>query len=78
LERSTRGLDVIIVNPGVVWPWFSRTEEAAYFKVAKGLRYYTLGKTGFVAVSDVVRMAVELMKSEIRNERFVSGPKHIL
>jgi nucleoside-diphosphate-sugar epimerase len=67
------GLDVIIVNPGVIiGPGFQEQGSGLLFKaVAKGLRYYTLGKTGFVAVSDVVRMAVELMKSEIRNERFV-------
>jgi len=67
------GLDVIIVNPGVIiGPGFQEQGSGLLFKaVAKGLRYYTLGKTGFVAVSDVVRMAVQLMKSEIRNERFV-------
>jgi hypothetical protein len=32
--------------------------------------HYTLGATGFVAVIDVVRIAVQLMQSEIKNERF--------
>ncbi|MEZ7506448.1 NAD-dependent epimerase/dehydratase family protein [Flavobacterium sp. Arc2] len=67
------GLDVIIVNPGVIiGPGFQEQGSGLLFNaVAKGLRYYWLGKTGFVAVSDVVTMAVQLMKSEIRNERFV-------
>jgi hypothetical protein len=30
------------------------------------LKFYTLGSTGFVAVTDVVRMAHELMESEIK------------
>jgi nucleoside-diphosphate-sugar epimerase len=56
------GLDVIIVNPGIVWSWIPRTGSGQLLReVANGLRYYTLGK--FVAVSDVVRMSVELMKS---------------
>jgi hypothetical protein len=58
------GLDVIIVNPGIMWSWIPRTGKRPTFKeVANGLRYYTLGKGAFVAVSDVVRMSVELMKS---------------
>lgn len=67
------GLDVIIVNPGIIiGPGFQDQGSGLLFKaVAKGLRYYTLGVTGFVAVSDVVRMTAQLMKSEIRNERFI-------
>jgi nucleoside-diphosphate-sugar epimerase len=38
--------------------------------VAKGMPFYTLGTTGYVAVSDVVEMSVKLMASGIKNERF--------
>ncbi len=66
------GLDVIIVNPGVILgPGFREQGSGQLFtKVKNGLKFYTLGSTGFVAVSDVVRIAYQLMQSEIKNERF--------
>ncbi|MDI6049724.1 NAD-dependent epimerase/dehydratase family protein [Flavobacterium sp. XS2P24] len=66
------GLSVIIVNPGVILgPGFREQGSGQLFtKVKNGLKFYTLGSTGFVAVSDVVRMAHQLMQSEIKNERF--------
>ena len=66
------GLPVIIINPGVILgPGFREQGSGKIFtEVANGLRFYTLGITGFVAVTDVVRIAFELMKSEIVNERF--------
>ena len=66
------GLNVLIVNPGVILgPGFSEQGSGALFSaVAKGLSFYTLGTTGFIAVTDVVETSVRLMKSEIQNERF--------
>ncbi|MDI5948728.1 NAD-dependent epimerase/dehydratase family protein [Flavobacterium yafengii] len=66
------GLNVIIVNPGVILgPGFREQGSGQLFtKVKNGLKFYTLGSTGFVAVTDVVRMAHQLMQSEINNERF--------
>jgi nucleoside-diphosphate-sugar epimerase len=66
------GLEVIILNPGVIlglgFP--KKGSGQLISKVANGLRFYTLGSTGFVAVEDVARIAVYLMQSEIHNERF--------
>ena len=66
------GLAVIIVNPGVILgPGFNEQGSGQLFtKVKNGLKFYTLGTTGFVAVTDVVRIVHELMQSEIKNERF--------
>jgi len=70
------GLDVIIVNPGVIigpvleFPHWKHGSGQLLTKVKKGLRYYTLGSTGFVAVTDVVRISHQLMQSEIKNDRF--------
>jgi len=66
------GLDVIIINPGVILgPSFREQGSGLLFtKVKNGLKFYTLGKTGFIAVTDVVRIAHQLMQSKIRNERF--------
>jgi dihydroflavonol-4-reductase len=70
------GLDVIILNPGVILAKiptakiYNEGSSQLYTKVADGLSFYTLGNTGFITVDDVVRIAAELMKSEIKNERF--------
>ena len=66
------GLSVLIVNPGVIiGPGFPEQGSGVLFSaVAKGLSFYTLGTTGFVAVTDVVETSVRLMKSDIQNERF--------
>jgi dihydroflavonol-4-reductase len=74
------GLEVVILNPGVIiGPGFREQGSGKLFsKVASGLSYYTLGRTGFVAVTDVVKIAIQLMKSEIRNERFTLIAQNIV
>lgn len=66
------GLAVIIVNPGVIiGSGFPEQGIGQLFKqVANGLSFYTMGSTGFIAVSDVVRITVQLTKSEIQNQRY--------
>jgi dihydroflavonol-4-reductase len=66
------GLNVLIVNPGIiVGPGFPEQGSGTLFSaVAKGLSFYTLGTTGFIAVTDVVEASVQLMNSDIKNERF--------
>jgi nucleoside-diphosphate-sugar epimerase len=66
------GLSVLIVNPGIILgPGFPEQGSGAMFSaVAKGLSFYTSGTTGFIAVTDVVETSVQLMNSDIKNERF--------
>ena len=70
------GLNVIIINPGVVIApmstisIFEHGSNELYTNVANGLPFYTLGNTGFISMDDVVKIAIELMKSNIKNERF--------
>ncbi|MFH6997533.1 NAD-dependent epimerase/dehydratase family protein [Flavobacterium sp. FlaQc-57] len=70
------GLDVIIINPGVILGPIPKTKKheqgsgEIYQRVANGLSFYTLGSTGFITINDVVKIAFELMKSDIKNERF--------
>lgn len=74
---SQEGLEVVIVNPGIVlgippgkkgWMQGSgRIFREAY----GGIRYYTYGVTGYVAVNDVVAAMIALMKSDVKNERFI-------
>ncbi len=66
------GLNVLIVNPGIILgPGFPEQGSGVLFSaVAKGLSFYTLGTTGFIAVTDVVETSIQLMNSDIKNERF--------
>jgi len=75
-RAQQEGLNIIIVNPGVILgpiPMMNVFEQGSneiYKKVANKLSFYTLGNTGFIAIDDVVKTTFQLMKSEIRNERF--------
>ncbi|AUC82614.1 NAD-dependent epimerase/dehydratase family protein [Lacinutrix sp. Bg11-31] len=72
--RSTQeGLDAVIVNPGVIiGPGIWNYGSGSIIKtVANGLKYYTKGSVGCVAVSDVVNTLFLLMQSDVKNERFI-------
>lgn len=73
------GLDVIVVNPGVILGPVFWTEGSGeiYQKVKKGLPFYTKGVTGFVVVLDVVKAMLTLMNSEIKNEKFTLVAENI-
>ncbi|MDI9310900.1 MAG: NAD-dependent epimerase/dehydratase family protein [Limnohabitans sp.] len=66
------GLNVVIVNPGVILgPLF--WEEGSgdiYKKVKSEIPFYTTGGTGFVSVLDLVKTMIFLQNSEISGERF--------
>ena len=72
-RASQEGLNVVIVNPGVILGagiW--RYGSAGLFKKAhKGIKYYTSGSIGLVDVQDVVSVMILLTKSSIKNERFI-------
>jgi dihydroflavonol-4-reductase len=67
------GLNVIVVNPGVILGPLFWTEGSGeiYQKVKKGLSFYTKGITGFVTINDVVKPMVLLMQSNLINEKFI-------
>lgn len=74
------GLNAVIVNPGVIlgtriWDEGSGT---IFKKIESGLPFYTKGSTGFISVTDVVEIMVQLMKSEIKNERFTLISQNII
>lgn len=72
--RATReGLNTVIVNPGVILGGgFWKMGSGSLFKmVHKGLKYYTNGTFGYVDVYDVTKGMIELMNSDISNERYI-------
>ena len=67
------GLDVVIVNPGVIFGNGFPKEGSSLFiqNIKNGQLFYTHGKLGIVAVEDVVKAMMTLMKSTISGERFI-------
>ena len=78
--RGTQeGLPVVIVNPGVIiGPGHWHSGSGTFFTTSsKGYSYYPPGGTGFITVDDVVRMMVGLMRSGIKNERYIAVSKNL-
>jgi nucleoside-diphosphate-sugar epimerase len=67
------GLDVVIVNPGVIFGFgFSNLGSDLFIQwVKKGIPFYTTGIIGIVGVQDVVTSMKSLMKSAISGERYI-------
>jgi len=67
------GLNAVIVNPSIILgpgQW-DKGSSLLFSTVANGLKYYTKGITGYVDVRDVSRSMIDLMESNIVNERFI-------
>ena len=64
------GVPSVIVNPGVILgPGFFDSGSGLLFKrVYKGLKHYTSGVSGYVAVGDVIKSMIFLMNSDLKNE----------
>lgn len=73
------GLDVVIVNPGVILgSGFWNQGSGLFFSAVKnGFPFYTNGSTAFVGVTDVVKIMIQLMKSNIYGERFTIVAENI-
>lgn len=70
---SQEGLDIVIVNPGVILGsgFWQEGSGKLFTQINNDFKFYTEGVTGFISVQDVVKSMIELMKSNIKNERFV-------
>ncbi|QQS30289.1 MAG: NAD-dependent epimerase/dehydratase family protein [Sphingobacteriales bacterium] len=67
------GLNAVIVNPSVIigeGEW-STGSCRLFTQVWEGLKFYPKGGTGFVDVTDLVNLMVELMNSPVHGERFI-------
>ena len=67
------GLNVVIVNPGVIFGagFWNQGSGVFFSAIKKGLPFYTKGSTGYVGVTDVVKIMMLLMQSAIVGERFI-------
>lgn len=72
--RGTQeGLQAVVVNPGIIiGPGFFDSGSGFLFKrIYAGMRYYTTGTTGYVAITDVIDIMHTLMNGNYTNERYV-------
>ena len=72
-RAAAEGLDMVIVNPALIigaGNW-QQSSSNMFSKGYKGIKFYTEGATGFVDVRDVSSIMIKLMKSEIKNQRFI-------
>ena len=70
---SQEGVPVVIVNPGFIIGshFWNRSSSSIFNRVNSGLKFYPTGKISLVTVDDVVKASINLMDSEIKNERFI-------
>ncbi len=71
---SQEGVDAVIVNPGIILGpgfWKGGGSGSLFRQIHKGMSYYTNGSSAYVDVWDVVTVMIQLMKSSIKNERFI-------
>ena len=76
---SQEGLNVVIVNPGIILAGelWERSTASLFRDVAKGIKFYPTGSAAVVAVEDVVNVLMKLMKSDVLNERFILVAENI-
>lgn len=78
-RASEEGLNVIIVNPSVIiGPGdFSSGAYKMMQQAYKGIPFYTNGATAFVDVRDVADAMIKLMKSDVKNQRFIVSSENV-
>ncbi|MCF6279100.1 MAG: NAD-dependent epimerase/dehydratase family protein [Flavobacteriaceae bacterium] len=72
-RASQEGVAIVIVNPGLILgPGFWQGGSGKLFtNMYNGFKFYTEGITGFVGVVDIASIMISLMKSNIKNERYI-------
>lgn len=70
---AQEGLDVAVVNPGVILGagFWNENSGTLFSMVYKRSPFYTEGVTAFVGVEDVARVLMLAMNSDVVNERFI-------
>ncbi len=67
------GLDAVIINPSLILgpgDW-SKGSSQIFQKIYNGLIYYAPGSSGYVDVNDVAESLIQLLLSNIKNNRFI-------
>ncbi len=73
------GLNAVVINPSIIvgaGNWDSGSCKL-FTTVYNGFKYYTEGITGYVDVRDVVKIAYQLMESNISGERYILNAENV-
>ncbi len=74
-RAKQEGLEVVIVNPGIILGSSSNENKATmrvFKRIASGkMPFYSNGTNGFIDVREVARICIQLMNSPIHSERFI-------
>ncbi|MFN2260713.1 MAG: NAD-dependent epimerase/dehydratase family protein [Psychroflexus sp.] len=72
-RASQEGLDVVIVNPGIILGdgFLSSGSGKIIEKASTGFKFYPQKTTGFVSVYELADAMILLMKSDTKRERFI-------
>ncbi len=78
-RASEEGLNVVIVNPTVViGPGDPARSSAQFYQsVARRMKFYTKGVTGFVDARDVATAMVDLLESPVERQRFILSSENL-
>ncbi|MFN4233688.1 MAG: NAD-dependent epimerase/dehydratase family protein [Bacteroidia bacterium] len=78
-RASEEGLQVVIVNPSVIIGPGDFTSGAYKMmqQAFKGIPFYTNGATAFVDVRDVADAMIHLMKTDVKNERYIVSAANV-
>lgn len=73
------GLDAVIINPSMIIGAGNWNESSLTIlrTIASGFKFYTKGANAFVDARDVAESMVQLMNSEIKNERFLCAGQNV-
>lgn len=76
-RAQQEGLHVVVVNPGVIIGEVISADDwktgspSIFSTIAKSNAFYTNGTTGFISIQDVVSIMIQVMESNIKNEKFI-------
>ena len=74
-RAKQEGLEVVIVNPGIILGSSSNENKATmrvFKRIASGkMPFYSNGTNGFIDVRDVAKICIQLMNSPVHSERFI-------
>lgn len=73
------GLDVAILNPAIILgSGYWNVGSGRFFQqVQQGLKFWPVGRSGFVDVRDVAQFMLLLLESDINGERFILNAQNI-
>ncbi len=67
------GLNAVMVNPGIIIGagFYNGGSGFLFKRIYAGMKYYTTGATGYIAIDDVIQIMHQLMTGNYTNQRYI-------